>query len=80
MFSRIDNYFVITANNLMALEAVTEWIYRMLKTTYFIQIELFPNMTLYRICVPMRSDWDKKVTKRIKDDLTLRHIELMKEG
>ena len=64
----------------MALEAITEWIYRRLQVTYFIQIELFPNMILYRIVIQMRSDLDKKVTRQIKEDLTARHIEIMKES
>lgn len=80
MFNRLDKYFVITTNNPMALEAITEWIYRRLQVTYFIQIELFPNMILYRIVIQMRSDLDKKVTRQIKEDLTARHIEIMKES
>lgn len=77
MFNRTDKMFVVTTNNLRALEAITEWIYRMLQTSYFIQIEMFPNMTLYRICIPMRKDWDEKVTRGITKDLTARHIEIM---
>lgn len=78
MFNRIDEIFVITTDNLAALEAITEWIYRKLQITYFIQVELFPNMTIYRICMKVRSDWDNKISKNILEDLKLRNIEIMK--
>lgn len=80
MFSRVDNLLVITTNNLMALEATTEWVYEILKTTYFIQIELFPNLTLYHICIPIGQDWDNKIKKKLTEDLTARHLELLKES
>lgn len=80
MFNRSGKFLVITTNNLRAMEATTEWIYEMLKVTYFIQIELFPNMTLYRICVSMRSDWDKKTKKKLTKYLAGRNLELMKES
>lgn len=78
MFNRIDKMFVISTDNLAALEAITEWIYRKLQITYFIQVELFPNMTIYRICMKVRSDWDNKISKNILEDLKLRNIEIMK--
>lgn len=80
MFNRSGNFLVITTNNLRAMEATTEWIYEMLKATYFIQIELFPSMTLYRICVSIRSDWDKKTKKKLTKYLAGRNLELMKES
>lgn len=80
MFNRLDKYFIVTTNNPMALEAISQWIYRSLQTTYFIQIESFSNMTLYQIVISMRADWDKKVTRQIKEDLIARHIEIMKES
>lgn len=80
MFSRVNEFFVITTDNLGAMEATTEWIYQMLKITYFIQIELFPNMTLYRICVPICSDWDGKTKKKLTKYLTARNLKLMKES
>lgn len=79
MFNRVDNLFVVTTNNLRALEAITEWIYNMLKISYFIQIELFSNMTIYRIYIPMRTDWDEKVTRDMKNDLRAKHINIMEE-
>ena len=79
MFSRVDNFLVITTNNLMALEATTEWVYGILKTTYFIQIELFPNLTLYRIYIPIGQDWDNKIKKKLTEYLTVRHLKLLKE-
>lgn len=77
MFNRTDKFFVITTDNLRALEAITEWIYRMLQISYFIQIELFENMALYRIYIRIRKDWDEKITKDITEDLAARHIEIM---
>ena len=79
MYGRIDKHFVITTNNLKALEAVSEWIYQKLKTTYLIQIEMFPNMTVYRIAIPIREDWDNKVKQDVENYLECRHLKLMEE-
>lgn len=80
MYERIDKHFVITTNNVRALEAVSEWIYQKLKTTYLIQIEMFPNMTVYRIAIPMRKDWDNKVKQDVENYLEYRHLKLMEEA
>lgn len=77
MINRIDKHLVITTNNLKALEAVSEWIYAMLKTTYCINIELFQNMTLYHIYVPINSSFDKKCTRMLNDYLESKNTKLM---
>jgi hypothetical protein len=74
MFSRIDKIFVITTSNLLVLEAVSEWIYKMLKVSYFLQIETYQQLTIYRLCVPLRNDWDEKVKRQIIEDLKIRNL------
>lgn len=77
MFDRVNDLFVVTVNNLGALEGVSEWIYNVWKGTYFIQIETFPNMTIYHICIPMDKGWDKKVIKKIEKYIKLTNRELL---
>lgn len=72
MFSRTNNLFVVTVDNLKALEAVSEWIYLSLTNRYFIQIEQFSNMTVYHIYIQMRADMDEKVKQKI-----VKHMELV---
>lgn len=80
MFKRVDKFLVITTNNLRALEAISYWIYRMIGgVSYFIEVEVFPNMTLYRICIACHTDMDKKTKRMITKDLEARHITLMEE-
>ena len=80
MFKRIDKFLVIVTNNIMAMEVITQWIYRMIGgIPYFVEIEVFPNMTLYRICIDIDARRDKKLEKSIIEELQSRHIELMKE-
>jgi hypothetical protein len=80
MFNRANNYFIVTTNNLKALEAVSECIYSGLKERYLIQIEQFPNnLTIYHIYIPIREDQDKKVKKKIMDYLELKHTKLLEE-
>lgn len=80
MFNRLDKFLVVTTNNLGVLEAVSELIYLELKCAYLIQIETFPNMTLYRIYIDMPEDFDDNAIKIISKDLEARHMKLMKES
>lgn len=78
--NRYDEHLVITTNNIMAMEAVTQFIYRLFPgVAYFIEIETFPNLTLYRIYIKSVAIYDKKLTKLIREDLEARHIALIEE-
>ena len=80
MFKRVDKFLVIVTNNIMAMEVISQWIYRMMcGSPYFIEIEVFPKMTLYRIYIDIDSRLDKKLEKSMTEELQARHIELMKE-
>lgn len=79
MFSRINDFFVVTVDNVKALEAVSEWIYSSLTNRYFIQIEQFSNMTAYHICIQMRADMDKKVKQKIVKYLELKNAKLLEK-
>lgn len=80
MFNRIDKHLVITTNNLMAMEAITQWIYRIIPgTQYCIEVELFPHTRLYHIYIVAHADRDNKIIKLITEELEARHISLMKE-
>lgn len=79
MFSRINDFFVVTVDNVKALEAVSEWIYSSLTNRYFIQIEQFSNMTAYHICIQMRADMDEKVKQKIVKYLELKNAKLLEK-
>lgn len=79
MFSRINDFFVVTVDNVKALEAVSEWIYSSLTNRYFIQIEQFSNMTAYRIYIQMRADMDEKVKQKIVKYLKLKNAKLLEK-
>lgn len=76
MFNRVDKYLVVTADNLRALEEISVWIHRELEATYFIQIELFPNCTLYKVCILLERLRDRMVTKRLTNYLQSLNIKL----
>ena len=79
MFNRFENYFIITTNNLSALEAITVWIYQRLQIRYFIQIEVFPNLTVYRVYISIEEDWDDKIINELGESLALQNIKIMEE-
>lgn len=69
MFDRIGRYFVVIVNNVRALERISVILYGVIKKEYFIQTEVFPNITVYKIHVDMEESLDEKITKLIKEDL-----------
>ena len=77
MFNRVDKYLVVTADNLRALEEISVWIHRELKATYFIQIELFSNCTLYRVYVLLEHLRDRMVAKRLTNYLQSLNIKFI---
>lgn len=77
MFNRVDKYLVVTADNLRALEEISVWVYRELEATYFIQIELFPNCTLYRVYVLLDRLRDRMVIKRLTNHLQSLNIQFI---
>lgn len=79
MFSRTNDLFDVTVDNVKALEAVSEWIYLSLTNRYFIQIEQFSNMTLYHICIQMRADRDEEVKQKIVKHLELKNAKLLEK-
>ena len=79
MFSRINDFFIVTVDNVKALEAVSEWIYSSLTNRYFIQIEQFSNMTVYHICIQMKVDSDEKVKQKIVKHLELKNAKLLEK-
>lgn len=79
MFGRINDFFVVTVDNVKALEAVSEWIYSSLANRYFIQIEQFSNMTVYHICIQMRADGDEKVKHKIVKYIELKNAKLLEK-
>lgn len=80
MFDRVDGYFVITTNNLRALEAISETIFVRLRRSYCIQIETFSSMTLYRFYMYLPNAMDERVRQMVEEDLKARHIKLMEES
>lgn len=79
MFSRTNDLFDVTVDNVKALEAVSEWIYLSLTNRYFIQIEQFSNMTLCHICIQMRADRDEEVKQKIVKHLELKNAKLLEK-
>lgn len=79
MFSRTNDLFDVTVDNVKALEAVSEWIYLSLTNRYFIQIEQFSNMTLYHICIQMRAGRDEEVKQKIVKHLELKNAKLLEK-
>ena len=78
--NRYNKHLVIATNNIMAMEAVTQFIYRVFPgVAYFIEIETFPNMTLYRIYIKSDAKYDRKLANLIREDLEARHITLIEE-
>lgn len=81
MFNRVNEYFIITTINLRALEEITVWIYQKLRMSYFLQIETFPNLTVYRICIRItrKPDFDKILEQQIREHLLSMHIDIFKK-
>lgn len=80
MFTRVKTHLVITTNNLMAMEAITQWIYAVLYgTPYFIEIEKFPDMILCKIYISCSEEWDEKLKSMITEDMDARRITIWEE-
>ena len=77
MFKRFGDYFVIITDNLMALDAISMYLF-MLRKHYCIEPEVFPNVTLYRFNVLMPECMDDEVKRYILDDLEARHTKILK--
>ena len=77
MFDRVDKYLVVTTDNLRALEEISVWIHRELEATYFIQIESFPNFTLYRVCILLEHLRDRMVTTKLTNYLQSLNIKFI---
>lgn len=77
VFNRVDEHFIVTVNNLRALEAVSQYVYNMLETTYFIEIEVFDTHTLYNICILVRQDFDEKIKKTLERWMSRNNINLL---
>ena len=77
MFKRINDLFIVSTNNLRALEAISEFVYLRLHTTYLIQIELFRNETIYNIYIPITNYDERCLQKEIAHYLDMRHVKLM---
>ena len=79
--NRYHKHLVISTDSIMAMEAVTQFIYRVVPgTAYFIEIETFPSMTLYRFYIKSDAKFDRKLVELLKDDLKARHIALTEES
>ena len=82
-FKRLCEKLIIIVDNLATLEAVSEFIFLRLKTTYLIQIEKFPNLTIYQIAIPCQGDFDTKIKRDITNFLKARpyiHLQLEEES
>lgn len=79
-FIRGNEYFVVTVNNLKALEAVSQYVHNTLKTTYFIEIENSYIYTIYYICIPVRQDSEEKIEKALEKWISKRNIKLFTDS
>lgn len=77
MLERVNEGLLVTVNNLKALEAVSEWIYCKLKATYLIQIEVFPNLIIYHICISLDKRYDEDIKKDLSKFLELKRVQFM---
>lgn len=81
MFDRIGPYFVVVVNNARALEYISEMLYGIIKKEYFIHVEVFPNITIYKMLVDMEESLDEEITKLIKENLSRTNgIKLLEES
>lgn len=81
MFDRVEGYFVIAVNNIRALEYISKMLYEEIRKNYYIQIEVFPNVTIYTLFVDMDKSLDEKITKYIKENLSKTNgIKLLEES
>ena len=79
MGERIGNYFVITVNNFHALEEISFWICRVLEKPYYIELEKFPHVTIYRLYINV-ADYPDDVSEMLKRFLQVSNVKLMKKG